>query len=169
MKKDLGIIFGLFGLVIGLLIFGKAFTTVGLFGTNQSATQSAGVASGQTVVKVKSLEITAQVAAKASDRKKGLGNRESLALNEGMLFVFEQESPYAIWMKDMKFAIDIIWIDDEKRIIDIVSNAPAEPDKNDKELTKYLPKESALYILEVNAGLVNLHNLQIGDSVDFQL
>ena len=86
-----------------------------------------------------------------------------------MLFVFENKGPYGFWMKDMKFAIDIIWIDENKNILDIVANTAPQPGKKDKELTVYKPRDDALYVLEFNAGLANLNNLQIGDKVSFEL
>ena len=86
-----------------------------------------------------------------------------------MLFVFENKGTYGFWMKDMEFAIDIIWIDENKNIVDIVENAAPQPGKKEKELTVYKPRNDALYVLEVNAGLSNLNNLQIGDKVAFEL
>ena len=72
-------------------------------------------------------------------------------------------------MKDMKFPIDIIWIDGEKRIVDIAANVRVEPDKKDRELAVYKSQAEALYVLEVNAGLSALHGLSIGDQVNFEL
>ena len=67
----------------------------------------------------------------------------------------------------MKFAIDIIWIDENKKIVDIATNVPPEPGKKDRELTIYRPGTDAKYILEINAGLSSLNNFQIGDQVEF--
>ena len=166
MKKDLGIIFGLFLLIVVLLVFGQSYSTIGFItgGQNQSQTRK-----GMTTVSAKTLIVDAEVVSRASDRKEGLSDRESLLLNQGMLFVFENEGSYGIWMKDMKFAIDIIWIDEDKKIVDIVINAAPQPGKKDKELTIYKPRSDAMYVLEVNAGLVSLHNLQIDDKVNFEL
>jgi len=55
-------------------------------------------------------------------RREGLSVKDSLEENEGMLFVFEEKNiKPSFWMKDMKFAIDIIWIDNEK-IVQINEN-----------------------------------------------
>lgn len=79
---------------------------------------------------------------------KGLGGRDSLQQDQGMLFVFKSLGKYSFWMKDMNFAIDIVWIDSNKKVIDIESNV--SPDTYPKLFTS---KQSVLYVLEINAGI----------------
>ncbi|OGD96115.1 hypothetical protein A3B52_00190 [Candidatus Curtissbacteria bacterium RIFCSPLOWO2_01_FULL_41_28] len=165
MKKDLAIIFGLFLLIVVLLIFGKGFSTASYLGLQNQTQQRKDSVS----VSAKALIIQAKIVTSPGDRKKGLSGLDSLPLNQGMLFVFENKGTYGFWMKDMEFAIDIIWIDENKNIVDIVENAAPQPGKKEKELTVYKPRNDALYVLEVNAGLSNLNNLQIGDKVAFEL
>lgn len=166
MKKDLAIIFGLFLVIVGLLIFGQGVSTVGyLSGKSQPAVKT----KSSVTVTAKTFSVEAEVADNPSERKKGLSKRDSLDLDKGMLFVFETPGPYAIWMKDMKFAIDIIWLDENKRIVDIVVAAAAESDKKDDELTIYRPRATSLYVLEINANLVPLYDLKVGDYWNFQL
>lgn len=176
LKKDIAIIGGLFLLVAGLLVFGRNFTTIGqLTPPRRESTQSATTSQrrpteeGRANVAIKELGIVAEVANTKDERAKGLSGRDSLPISEGVLFVFEKSGKYGIWMKEMRFPIDIIWIDEGKKIADIVANALPEPDKNDEELTIYRPKTEALYILEINAGLSTLNNLQIGEEVNFEL
>ena len=169
MKKDLSIIFGLFLLIAVLIIFGQGFTSGSFLKNNGGVSQKSQKAKGFTTVNARSLSINAKIASLASDRKRGLSRRNSLPFNEGMLFVFENSGVWGFWMKDMKFAIDIIWIGDDKKIVDIATNVPPEPDKRDRELTIHRPRADAMYVLEVNAGLANLNGLAIGDKVDFAL
>ena len=147
------------------MIFGRGFSTAGYLGLQNQTQQD----KNTITLTAKSLTIEANVVTKPSDRQKGLSGLDSLSLNQGMFFVFENKGPYGFWMKDMKFAIDIIWIDEDKNIIDMAQNAAPQPGKKNKELTIYRPRSDALYILEVNAGLASLHNLQIGDKVAFEL
>lgn len=168
MKKDLAIIFGLFLLIVALLAFGQGLSTVGFLkegGQTQTTTRQ----KGYTDVVIKTLNVSAKVASKPSDRKRGLSNLDSLPIGEGLLFVFEKPGSYAFWMKDMKFAIDIIWIDESKRVVDLTVNVPPEPGRDEDELTLYRPRGEALYVLEVNAGLSTLHGIQIGDQASFEL
>lgn len=172
MKKDISIILGLFLLIGLLMIFGKGYTSSSLLSTNRQSTGSATVSAKQAgLVKVTSgkLDINAEEASTLQTRQKGLGKRDYIDIDSGMLFVFEQPGEYAIWMKDMKFAIDIIWIDENKTVIDIAENVPPQPGKSDKELAVYKPKGTSKYILEISAGLVKLNDLKIGDKVDFTL
>ena len=168
MKKDLAIIFGLFLLIAILLIFGKGFTTASFF-TPSTAPSTAVSPRGFINVSVKTLNVTAKVNSKASDRKEGLSGKDSLPINEGMLFVFDSKGFYPFWMKDMKFPIDIIWIDENKNIVSIAASVVPEPGKDDSALSLYKPTAEALYVLEINAGLSVLHNVQVGDQVNFEL
>lgn len=169
MKKDLGIIFGLFALIAVLLIFGQGFTSVSVFNSNQGTPSAAVKTNGLTSITSGSLSVDAEVAAKASDRKKGLAKRDSMPITRGMLFVFDKSDKWAIWMKDMRFAIDIIWIGENKKIVAIANSATPEPGKKDNELTIYKPDVEAKYVLEVNAGLAELNNLKVGEAVNFSL
>jgi uncharacterized protein len=169
MKKDLSIIGGLFVLILLLLVFGKGFTSVGFLG--QESTPSANIFQSKnfTVVNVNDLTVNAKLLTDNKSRSKGLSGVDSLPLNEGMLFVFDKSAIYTFWMKDVKFSIDIIWIDKDKKVVHIVESALVEESKKDSELQMYRPNEQAKYVLEVNAGLLKLHNIKIGDAVNFEL
>ncbi len=175
LKKDLAIIGGLFLVIVALLVFGRGFTTIGQLPGPRESTQSAvtnpreQVEEAKTRVRVKSLDTAAEIAASDKEKKKGLSDRESLPISEGMLFVYDKLAIYTFWMKDVQFPIDIIWIDKDKKIVDIAQNAQPEPDKNDDELKRYRPSAESQYILEINAGLAAANGLAIGDQVDFEL
>lgn len=91
----------------------------------------------------------------------GLSGREQLKENEGMLFVFDKAGKYPFWMKDMKFAIDIIWITEDKHVVHIEKNALPESYPNILG-----GGEDAKYVLEVNAGFSQKNNLKIRDAVE---
>lgn len=116
-------------------------------------------------VTIGNTRVLAQVADDEAERKKGLGGRESLPENEGMLFVFPQSSSgVSFWMKEMKFPLDIIWISDEK-VVKIDKNAQPEPGISDNALRRYTPGAEVKYVLEVNAGFSDRNDLKTGDSV----
>jgi len=121
----------------------------------------------KTKIYVGETEIPVEIADTFQKRQKGLSERESLAKGEGMLFVFAQKDiqpPF--WMKKMEFAIDIIWIDDNK-IVQINEDVPApEPDTPNSELKFYSSNQPIDYVLEVNAGFVDENDIKIGDDFD---
>ena len=80
------------------------------------------------VVQVGEATVRADVADDAESRQRGLSGRESLDDGEGMLFLLANDSP-SFWMKDMRFAIDIVWIRDG-RVVDVTADVPPPRDSN---------------------------------------
>ena len=103
------------------------------------------------------------IAKNDATRTKGLSDKTSLGPNEGMLFIFEQSGDYPFWMPDMHFPIDIIWLDQNKKVVFIAHNAQPCPSKSD--CPNIEPKKEALYVLEVNAGFAKKHNIGIGNNI----
>ena len=91
--------------------------------------------------------------------ERGLQGREGLSKDQGMLFVFAKDDRYRFWMKDMKFALDILWLDRDAGIIAVGENLP--PCKADP-CPVYAPPQNAHYVLEVNAGFSRIHGLKPG-------
>ena len=95
----------------------------------------------------------------------GLSNKSSIKENEGMLFVLNPSSRRGFWMKDMKFPIDVIWLNENKEIVHIkkslepcVANCPV-----------YYPDRESKYVLETVAGFADKQNLKVGNTVFFEL
>ncbi len=103
-----------------------------------------------------------EIADTVQEREIGLMNREFLALDSGMLFVFEKEDVYNFWMKNTLIPLDIIWIDKDNEIIFIKENV--QPCKTDICET-FGPNEKSIYILEINGGLVKKMGLGVGDLI----
>jgi len=98
----------------------------------------------------------ALVADTSAKRAIGLMFRRSLKNNECMLFEFSGEARYGIWMHNMYFSIDIIWLDSRMRVVDIVREA--KPCRL-LDCKTYLPKGDAKYVVELKAGaLSNISN-----------
>lgn len=115
-----------------------------------------------TVVIDKNVTVRVSVADTHATREKGLSGRAPLASDEGMLFIFEQEDRYAFWMKDMRFAIDIIWIKDGA-IADITTDVAPSPPGADLPL--FFPRVPVDTVLEVPAGFAKAHGLRTGMTV----
>lgn len=109
-------------------------------------------------INIKGKIFKAQIADDDAERIKGLGQRTSLCENCGMLFVFPQKGRYSFWMKDMRFPIDILWIDKDK-IVHLVQNF--QPDSKDIITSQV----EADHVLEINAGLIEKLDIRIGDRV----
>ena len=102
--------------------------------------------------------ISVKFAETQSERTIGLSETPSLAQNKGMYFVFEEPDYHGIWMKDMNFPIDIIWLSSGEYVVHIEENVSPETYP-----TVFKPRQKSLYVLEVNAGFVKKAGIKIGD------
>lgn len=108
--------------------------------------------------------VSVEVARTDEDRMKGLMKRPSLARDRGMLFIFDESRPYAFWMKNTYIPLDMVWLDAERRVVTVISNVL--PCKTEK-CPVYEPTKSALYVLEVNAGVTLEWGVKAGDRAEF--
>lgn len=116
-----------------------------------------------TTALVDNVEINLEIADDKAEHYLGLSFRESLHESSGMLFLFPQKEIRSFVMRDMKFPLDLVFIE-ENKIIDIYSNLPfAEAD------SKILYKSSLPVdkVLELNAGFCQQHNISVGDEINF--
>lgn len=97
--------------------------------------------------------------------QKGLSGRASLDAKSGMIFIFDKSAKYRFWMPDMHFSIDIIWIDENKKIVGIHENVSTEFDPEDPKF--YIAPKPAKYVLEVNAGFSKKNGIGVGNEIIF--
>ncbi len=98
-----------------------------------------------------------QIADTDAARTRWLSGIETLEDDEGMWFVFPEDGLHTFWMKDMRFPIDILWLDAEQRIIHIEHQVRPETFPR-----SFMPNSPARYVLEVRAGWVQEYDIQIG-------
>ncbi len=110
--------------------------------------------------------IQVEIADTDEKRVTGLQGRADLTPNAGMLFVFGRSGRYSFWMKDTLIPLDIIWLDRERKIVDLQSAVP--PCRQDPCQT-YMPLHPAEYVLEVKGGTAKRLGLIIGSQADFYL
>ena len=103
-----------------------------------------------------------QVARDEESRRRGLMFRTRMTEDAGMLFLFERSSPLTFWMRNTYIPLDMIFIDEEMRIVGVVENAEPLTDTS-----RSVPGES-LYVLEVNAGFSRKNGLSKGTAVRFE-
>lgn len=95
-------------------------------------------------------------------RTLGLSGRKMLSKDEAMLFVFEKAGLYGFWMKDMLFSIDIVWLDDEFRVVSMKKNVSPQTFPE-----VFNPTKSSKYVLEFSAGTLDFLSLKDGDQILF--
>ena len=107
-----------------------------------------------------------EVMVKDEDRAMGLMFRPSLPKDRGMLFIFERPDFHGIWMKNCKFPIDIVWLDEERKVAHVAESVPpckAEP------CPVYSPLRRAAYVVELNAGVARREKAVLGSTFSFVL
>lgn len=120
---------------------------------------------GSAEAKIGDKKINLILAKSDKDRMKGLSGRNNLAEDQGMLFIFEKKGKYGFWMRDMKFPIDIIYIDD-KTVVYLVESAPAGSQA--PNLTVYAPDTDVNRVLELNAGGAKKYGIKKGTKITFK-
>lgn len=107
--------------------------------------------------------IVADIVDTEESREQGLSNRPPLDKNVGLLFVFDMPSQYGFWMKDMKFALDIIWMNEEGTVVALERDVT--PDTYPKIFVNSSP---AKYVLEINAGEAEKMGIFIGSKLKIE-
>ena len=109
----------------------------------------------------KNITFNVEVAKTKEEREIGLMYRKKLLDNAGMLFIFPREKIIQLWMKNTYIPLDVIFISENKVIVDIKKNM----EKLSETIVK--SKVKSRYALEFNAGLINKLDIEIGDKVLF--
>lgn len=119
-------------------------------------------------IRIRDQFIVADVARTSVQREKGLAGRDSLSVNEGLLLLFDKPDIYSIWMKGMKFPIDVVWIKGD-RVLGFTENMDPQIGVSDANLTPYYPPEPIDKVLELRAGRVGLLQAHVGDEIKTRL
>lgn len=141
-----------------IIIFIISFVVYFMFFRNQK-NQKTQVCFNETCFEV-------EVAKTKIAQTKGLMFRKSLDEREGMLFIFKNDGLYSFWMKNTLIALDIIFLDKDKKVVDIFKNV--QPCRSEK-CESYRNQKPAKYVLEINAGQAEEIGLEIGSMLLFEL
>lgn len=112
------------------------------------------------VVHVGNVPIRVEVADTDASRAKGLGGRDTLDATSGMLFIFDRSDYHQIWMKDMRISIDVIWVDDRFKVVDIIRGL--RPDTYPQTFEPLVP---ARFAIETNVHYAESFGIKVGDTV----
>ena len=108
--------------------------------------------------------VNTEVVSKQPEMGRGLSGRSALAPGKGMLFKFEDEDLHRFWMKDMKFNLDIIWMDKQGKVVFIAPDLqPCTP----QACPSYGPPQKDLYVLEVNASFCKTNGIKPGSKATY--
>jgi uncharacterized protein len=114
-------------------------------------------------VRIGDATIEAEIAATDAEQKRGLSGRDSLAPDSGMLFVFETPGTYGFWMKEMRFPLDFIYLR-KGTVVAVKENVPVPT----VAPLPFAPAEPFDALIEVNAGWIAAHRIQLGDKADIR-
>jgi uncharacterized membrane protein (UPF0127 family) len=92
-------------------------------------------------------------------REQGLSGRASIDSDTGMLFVMEQPQQVCLWMNEMRFSIDMIWLDGQNRITKI------EPNVAPNTFPKIFCQNDTLRVVELKAGVAEAAHLRVGNQL----
>lgn len=118
-----------------------------------------------------------QIADTDKEKMEGLSGKTKLNFynnkgkleTEGMLFVFEKNQVENFWMKDMNFDLDMLWLDENYKVVYIDKNVPVNSyNKEDPFLSKIYSngeEHLAKYVLEINSGMTDILNIKEGDTL----
>jgi len=104
--------------------------------------------------------INAAVAKTEYEKTRGLGGYSCIPKDQGMLFLYDQSSNVCMWMKDMNFPIDIVWMDGTGKIKKIEESI--KPDTYPKT---FCSEEKTSYVLELGSGQSRAFGLSVGSSL----
>lgn len=112
-------------------------------------------------VSINGIVIKTEVVSRDNDLARGLSGRKTIKENESMLFVFQKPMKWGIWMKDMNFPIDVIWLDQNGKVVDFVLSM--DPKSYPKT---FYPTHDSSFVLETATGFIEKAKIKIGDSVN---
>ena len=112
--------------------------------------------------------VTCEVADEPEERSHGLMDRESLPQDHGMLFVYDAPQNMSFWMKNTLIPLDIIFIHENRTVLNVEEAEVEDPATPDSELPRYRSQGPALWVVEINQGLSAEKGIGPGTVVDIE-
>lgn len=102
------------------------------------------------------------------EKNLGLSVFEEIAENEGMIFYFDSPSYYSMYMKNMKFDIDIIFLDKDWKVITIHEKVSVSSYRSDRDFETFKAYSPSKYVIELASGQVAKNKIKVGDTIELQ-
>ena len=155
--------------LIGVLTYQPSRTSV----NTQPATTQTGQPSAYEFVKQgelrfmtsKQVFITAidvEFSQEEEERQLGLMYRDKMAENQGMLFLFEDETTRSFWMKNTMLPLDMLFVNANNEIVTIHKSTTPYSEES------YSSTKPAKYVVEVNAGFTDKYKIAVGDRISWR-
>jgi uncharacterized membrane protein (UPF0127 family) len=106
-------------------------------------------------------KIDLEIADTEYERELGLMNRKEMGENQGMLFIFPKQDMLSFWMRNTLMSLDMIFVNQQRTIVTIHKNTKILSDQS------YPASQPAMYVVEVDAGFCDKHNIKVGDKINW--
>jgi len=110
--------------------------------------------------------VTAEMAINGADMERGMMYRTELPAGRGMLFFHGRPGRYPYWMANCKISLDIIWMDENHKVVEISANTPPCP-SGGRDCPTYGGKATASFALELGGGEAERHKVIVGSTIQF--
>jgi uncharacterized protein len=108
-----------------------------------------------------------EMAIDTAEMMRGMMFRDSLAADRGMFFVHNKMGRYSYWMYQVRIPLDMIWIDQQKNVVEVLANVPPCPSTKSSECPTHGGTKDAQYVLELAAGMAAKYGVTVGSKIDF--
>ncbi len=107
-----------------------------------------------------------EVAETPQERQKGLQNRDEVE-EDGMIFLYSEEDYRSFWMKNTKIDLDIIFLDENKKVVNI-EEAKSAYNKSEEDLKSYKSDKPAKYVIEIEKGKSKEKGILTNSTFEFE-
>lgn len=152
-RKNIGIEVLISG-VVGIVLVAAAFVIYPL------------LFQATTDVKLGTATFHARLAIDNNDRINGLSGVTSMSYDDALLMVYPASSKWPVSMKNMKLAVDIVWLNQDKKVVYLIRNAEPQTTSSYKV---YKPTARAKYVIELPAGTANARTIKLNSVADFSI
>lgn len=112
-------------------------------------------------------ELRCEMKLRPEDQAEGMMFRPELPPDVCMLFVFRTFEPRAFWMYQTLHPLDIVWLDDNKQIVEMSPNTPPCDSRDARNCPPYGGSAASVYVVEFRSGTIDAHGLELGQTIEF--
>lgn len=116
-----------------------------------------GLIISMSIVPSRKSDLRLEYALSGAEQLRGLSGRDDLAADKAMLFVYEKPAERCMWMREMRFSIDIVWLNADKQIIKIAE------DVSPATFPESFCTSNSQYVLELKSGGASKYGYKVGD------